>query len=121
LRLAGSAQEKIMIATVEARVSPNDIKSNDSAIDARLRALRADREGWQVTIDALTTKEAMITRFSESGPEKLSPESRPLDIGQWNAAWDTVGSAPAPAQRGPRAMSRQACRWRRASPRRAWR
>jgi uncharacterized protein (TIGR02231 family) len=93
LRLTGSAQEKITIGTVEARVSPSDIKSNDSAIDARLRALRADREGWQVTIDALTTKEAMITRFSESGPEKLSPESRPLDIGQWNAAWDTVGNA----------------------------
>src|SRR5947209_6658085 len=93
LRLAGSAQEKITIGTVEARVSPNDIKSNDSAIDARLRALRADREGWQVTIDALSAKQAMMLRFSQSGPEKLSPESRPLDIGQWNVAWDTVGNA----------------------------
>jgi uncharacterized protein (TIGR02231 family) len=93
LRLSGSAQEKILIGAVEARVSPNDIKSNDSAIEARLRALRADREGWQVTIDALAAKQAMMLRFSQSGPEKLSPESRPLDIGQWNAAWDTVGNA----------------------------
>jgi uncharacterized protein (TIGR02231 family) len=93
LRLAGSAQEKITIGTVEARVSPNDIKSNDGAVEARLRTLRADREGWQVTIDALSAKQAMMVRFSQSGPEKLSPESRPLDIGQWNAAWDTVGNA----------------------------
>jgi uncharacterized protein (TIGR02231 family) len=93
LRLTGAAQEKITIGTVEARVSPNDIKSNDSAIEARLRALRADREGWQVTIDALSAKQAMMIRFSQTGPEKLSPESRPLDIGQWNAAWDTVGNA----------------------------
>jgi uncharacterized protein (TIGR02231 family) len=93
LRLSGSAQDKMAIGTLEARVSPNDIKSNDSAIEARLRALRADREGWQVTIDALTAKQAMMLRFSQSGPEKLSPESRPLDIAQWNAAWDTVGNA----------------------------
>ena len=93
LRLAGSAQEKITIGTLEARLSPTDIKSNDSAVDARLRALRADREGWQVTIDALSAKQAMMIRFSQSGPEKLSPESRPLDIGQWNAAWDSVGNA----------------------------
>jgi uncharacterized protein (TIGR02231 family) len=93
LRLTGSAQEKITIGTLEARVSPGDIKSNDSAIEARLRALRADREGWQVSIDALSAKQAMMLRFSQSGPEKLSPESRPLDIAQWNAAWDTVGNA----------------------------
>jgi uncharacterized protein (TIGR02231 family) len=93
LRLSGSAHEKIAIGTLEARVSPSDIKSNDSAVEARLRALRADREGWQVTIDALTAKQAMMLRFSQSGPEKLSPESRPLDIAQWNAAWDTVGNA----------------------------
>jgi uncharacterized protein (TIGR02231 family) len=93
LRLSGSAQEKITIGTLEARVSPSDIKSNDSAIEARLRALRAEREGWQVTIDALNAKQAMMIRFSQSGPEKLSPESRPLDIGQWNAAWDTLGNA----------------------------
>jgi uncharacterized protein (TIGR02231 family) len=93
LRLTGSAAEKIIIGAVEARVAPTDIKSNDSAIEARLRTLRADREGWQVTIDALAAKQSMMLRFSQSGPEKLSPESRPLDIGQWNAAWDTVGNA----------------------------
>ncbi|HEX3180169.1 MAG TPA: mucoidy inhibitor MuiA family protein [Beijerinckiaceae bacterium] len=93
LRLAGSAAEKITIGTLEARISPTDIKSNDSAVEARLRALRADRDGWQVSIEALAAKQAMMIRFSQSGPEKLSPESRPLDIGQWNAAWDTVGNA----------------------------
>ncbi len=93
LRLAGSASQQITIGAIEARVAPNDVKSTDSAVEARLKALRADRDGWQVTIDALAAKQAMVIRFSQSGPEKLSPESRPLDIGQWNAAWDTVGNA----------------------------
>jgi uncharacterized protein (TIGR02231 family) len=32
----------------------------------------------------------MIMRFSQSGPEKLSPDAKPLDVGQWSAAWDAV-------------------------------
>ena len=35
----------------------------------------------------------MIVRFSQSGPEKLSPESKPLDVGDWPAAWDAVEAA----------------------------
>ena len=35
----------------------------------------------------------MIVRFSQSGPEKLSAESKPLDVADWPAAWDAVGTA----------------------------
>ena len=35
----------------------------------------------------------MIVRFSQSGPEKLSPDSKPLDVADWSAAWDAVGTA----------------------------
>ena len=65
-------------------------RAPDNAIEAKLASLRSEREGWQSTIDALNAKRAMIVRFSQSGPEKLSAEAKPLDVGQWNAAWDTV-------------------------------
>jgi uncharacterized protein (TIGR02231 family) len=32
-------------------------------------------------------------RFSQSGPEKLSPDAKPLDVGAWPAAWDAVEAA----------------------------
>jgi uncharacterized protein (TIGR02231 family) len=92
LRVAGSGQASIAIGAVEARLTPADTKT-DTGLDSRLKGLRSDREGWQVTIDALTAKQAMITRFSQASPEKLSPDSKPLDVGQWNGAFDAVGAA----------------------------
>ena len=35
----------------------------------------------------------MIVRFSQSGPEKLSPDAKPLDVADWPAAWDAVEAA----------------------------
>lgn len=92
LRVAGEGSAAIGIGAVEARLAPADTKP-DTAIEARLKGLRADREGWQTTIDALTAKSDMIKRFAQSSPEKLSAEAKPLDIGQWNSAFDTVGAA----------------------------
>jgi len=92
LRVAGEGTAAIGIGAVEARLAPADTRS-DTAIESKLKALRADREGWQVTIDALTAKADMIKRFGQSSPEKLSAESKPLDVGQWTSAFDTVGAA----------------------------
>jgi len=92
LRVKGEGGAAIGIGAVEARLAPADTKP-DTAIEARLKGLRSDREGWQTTIDALTVKSDMIRRFAQSSPEKLSAESKPLDIGQWNSAFDTVGAA----------------------------
>ena len=57
-----------------------------------LAHLRAEREALQSMIEALNAKHAMIVRFSQSGPEKLSADAKPLDIGQWSAAWDMVAT-----------------------------
>ncbi|MFT4099214.1 MAG: mucoidy inhibitor MuiA family protein [Rhodoblastus sp.] len=96
LRVKGEGSAAIGIGAVEARLAPADTKT-DGAIEAKLKGLRADREGWQTTIDALTVKADMIRHFAQSSPEKLSAESKPLDIGQWNSAFDTVGAALAKA------------------------
>jgi uncharacterized protein (TIGR02231 family) len=90
LRLEGEGSAKVTIGAVDSQVDPAETASPDNAIDAKLTSLRSEREGWQSTIDALNAKRAMIVRFSQSGPEKLSAEAKPLDVGQWNAAWDTV-------------------------------
>jgi hypothetical protein len=42
-------------------------------------------------IAALETKKATIERFAQVGPEKISPEARPLEVSQWQMAWDVVG------------------------------
>jgi len=90
LRFEGEGGAKMTIGAVETQVAPAEVKAPDNAVETRLAALRAEREGWQSTIDALQAKRAMIMRFSQAGPEKLSPDSKPLDVGQWNAAWDAV-------------------------------
>ncbi len=84
---------KVAISSVEARVAPADAKPGDSSIEARLKNLRSDREGWQATIDALVGKQAMIKHYAQASPEKLSADSNPLPIDQWNAAFDKIGAA----------------------------
>ena len=89
LRVSAKGDAAMSIGAVETRVAPE--APRDGGIEARLKAMRSEREGWQSTLDALEAKKAMIVRFSQAGPEKLSPDSKPLDIGQWTGAWDTVG------------------------------
>jgi uncharacterized protein (TIGR02231 family) len=91
LRLEGEGSAKMTIGAVETQVTPVELKAPDNAIEARIASLRAEKEGWQSTVEALQAKRAMIMRFSQAGPEKLSPDSKPLDVGQWSAAWDAVG------------------------------
>jgi uncharacterized protein (TIGR02231 family) len=90
VRLEGEGTAKMTLGAVETQVAPAETKAPDNAIETKLQSLRAEREGWQSTIDALQAKRAMIMRFSQAGPEKLSPDSKPLDVGQWSAAWDAV-------------------------------
>ena len=92
LRVTGEAGGRLSIGSVEARLTAADGKGPDTGMDTRLRNLRSEREGWQATLDALEAKKAMILRFSQAGPEKLAPDTQPLEIGQWNTAWDTVGA-----------------------------
>ena len=92
LRVAGAGSQKIAIGAVESRLAPADAKI-DTSLESRLKGLRSDREGWQVTLDALAAKQAMITRFSQTSPEKISPDAKPLDIAQWNGVFDTIGTA----------------------------
>jgi uncharacterized protein (TIGR02231 family) len=93
LRVEGTAIAALTIGSVETHVAPAEAQSGDDALTTRIAELRQQRAATQTTIDALQGKRAMIVRFSQSGPEKLSPDSKPLDVADWSAAWDTVGTA----------------------------
>ncbi len=93
LRVEGVAGAALTIGAVETRVAPADAKAPDDALAAKIASLRDEREGLQTTIDALQAKRAMILRFSQSAPEKISSDAKPLDVGAWPAAWDAVEAA----------------------------
>ena len=93
LRVEGAAGVAVTIGSVETRIAPADAPANDDALTAKLVQLREQRATLQTTIDALQGKRAMILRYSQSGPEKLSPEAKPLAVADWSAAWDAVETA----------------------------
>ena len=90
LRVEGAGGAPIAVGSVEARVAP--APPQESQGEGRMKKLRAERDGWQGTLDALEAKKAMMLHFADAGPKRLSAGSQPLDIGQWNSAWDTVGA-----------------------------
>ena len=92
LRVEGEAPGKLTIGSVETRVAPAEANP-DTTLDARIKSLRSEREALQVAIEALQGKKAMILRFAQTGPEKLAADGKPLDIVQWDAAWEAVGAA----------------------------
>jgi len=93
LRVEGAAMAALTIGSVETHVAPAEAQPGDDALTTKLADLRQQRAATQTTIDALQGKRAMIVRFSQSGPEKLSPDSKPLDVADWASAWDAVGTA----------------------------
>jgi len=93
LRVEGSADGKLQIGSVEARVAPVEAPQIDSSIADQLRRLRADRDVQQTRIDTLDAKRKMIDRYAQASPEKLGADSNPLDIEKWATAWDAVGTA----------------------------
>lgn len=91
LQVLRRAEDELVLGSVTTRVTFAEPKP-DNAIEARLKELRSEREGWQVTLDALEAEKAMMLRYSQAGPEKFAPDSRPLDVSDWTKAWDTIGA-----------------------------
>ena len=93
LRVTGDGDAPLTIGAVETRLTPAAIKPADTGIEARLKALRTERETAQVNIDALAAKQVMIRHYAEASPEKLSPDAKPLDVAQWSGAFDAIAIA----------------------------
>lgn len=92
LRVWGEAAGRLEIGAVETRAAPGETRAADTAIEARLKALRSAREAVQAMHDALAAKQAMALHYSRASPERLSPETKPLAVGDWVAAFDAIGA-----------------------------
>lgn len=92
LRVEGEASGKLGIGAVESRLTPADVTLPDTAANTRVKLLRENRAAAAARLAALEAKRGMMKRFSEMGPEKLVPEKTPVDVTQWNAAWEAVGA-----------------------------
>jgi len=93
LRVSGQGAAKITIGAVDTDVAPTTSKAANDAIAEKLTGLREERARLSSTLDALQAKRAMILRYSQAEPTKASGDAKPLDVSQWSAAWDAVGSA----------------------------
>jgi len=106
IRVAGGGSARFTIGSVETRSVPGDPRpAIDAALEEKLRALRDRRDAAAARFEATDRRRAMIRRYAEAGPEKLSPEAKPLDVAQWPGAWDAVGTALAKANEDLRLLT----------------
>ncbi|HMK90254.1 MAG TPA: mucoidy inhibitor MuiA family protein [Methylocystis sp.] len=93
LRASGEAHGALTIGAVEARATPADSKPAESPVAARLKELRAQRAEVDVTLEALKAKLAMIASYAHASPSGEGEGKSTVAVGDWSAAFDTIGAA----------------------------
>ena len=94
------------IGAVDLRTVAGDARpAADPALEARLRALREERERLGVRIEAAEGRKAAVERFGQVGPERLGPDGRFLEVAQWPGAWEAIGAGLAAAGEDLRALN----------------
>ena len=93
IRVEGEGSSGFAIGGIDVRATPGEAKPViDAELERRLKALRDERESVQGRIAATQGKKATIERYAQASPEKLGPEAKPLDVGQWQVAWEAIGN-----------------------------
>lgn len=91
LRVAGKATGALSIGAVETRAAPGNPRPViDAALEEKIKALREKRDIAAARIEAAERTRAMIRRYSEASPEKLSPDGKAMDAANWPAAWAAI-------------------------------
>jgi hypothetical protein len=91
VQVSAQASGNIDLGLVSGRVIRAAPKP-DNAIEVRLKELHLHRDGWQAKLEAFEAEKAMMLRFSQVGPERLGPDSKPLEVTDWTKAWSAIGS-----------------------------
>jgi uncharacterized protein (TIGR02231 family) len=108
LRVTGQGSAQFAIGSVEVKEVPGDTKSAaNPELEAKIKALTADKESVEGKLQAAEGKREMIKRYAAASPEKLGPEAKPLDVAQWAGAWDAVGTALAQANNEIRVLTQR--------------
>jgi uncharacterized protein (TIGR02231 family) len=91
IRVEGTGEAAFAIGGIDVRVTPGEARPViDPDLEHRLNTLRDERESVQAQIGAAQGKKAMIERYAQASPEKLGIEAKPLEVGQWKAAWEAI-------------------------------
>ena len=91
LRVAGKATAALSIGAVETRAAPGNPRPViDAALEEKIKALREKRDIAAARLEASERTRAMIRRYSEASPEKLSPDGKAMDAANWPAAWTAI-------------------------------
>ncbi len=90
IRVEGEGTARLAIGAVDVRATPGDAERKaEPALEARIAALKAERDGLLGRIEAQEGRKRAIQSFAEAGGG--GRERPPLPVDQWRAAWDAVG------------------------------
>ncbi len=93
LRVEGISTGQLQIGSVEMRTQPiAGVTQPAGEVAQRLRKLQEDRVRKAAEVQALTSKQAMITAIGQQAPSILGGKEKPLDPAEWSKAWDAVGA-----------------------------
>lgn len=92
LRVSGEGGGSLAIGSAQIRSVAAAAPPQNGETQQRLKALRAERDAVQARLSALESKRDMIQRYAQASPEKLGPETGPLPVDRWSAAWAAVGT-----------------------------
>ncbi len=91
LRVAGKATGALSIGAVETRAAPGNPRPViDAALETKIKALREKRDIAAARMEAAERMRAMVRRYAEASPEKLSPDGKAMDATNWPAAWTAI-------------------------------
>jgi uncharacterized protein (TIGR02231 family) len=93
IRVEGKGDGSFSIGAVDVRLTPGDAKPLDSVIEAKLEALRDEKEVLDGQAGAIEAKRGTIERFAQTGPDKLGPDGKALPVADWPAIFDAIGTA----------------------------
>lgn len=93
IRVEGKGDGSFSIGAVDVRLTPGDAKPLDSVIEAKLKALRDEKEVLDGQAGAIEAKRGTIERFAQTGPDKLGPDGKALPVADWPAIFDAIGTA----------------------------
>ncbi|HZB37851.1 MAG TPA: mucoidy inhibitor MuiA family protein, partial [Beijerinckiaceae bacterium] len=92
IRVEGAGAAAFAIGGIDVRATPGEARPViDAELERRLKGLRDERDGVQARIGAAQGKKATIERYAQASPEKLGVEAKPLEVAQWQAAWEAIG------------------------------
>lgn len=94
LRVTGEGAAALSIGAIDVKLVPGEARPViDAALEDKIRTLREEREAASGRLSAFETKRASIERYAQASPERLGNDGKPMDVAQWSAAWDAVGTA----------------------------